>query len=261
MHAMRNAHLSRRQALATLGAGTAGAISFGASPATSNQLPSTGTKLIFPKNGASLHHESSTFSFTKPPYELSDFEPFFSTALMNRHYNFYYKNIINSLHAVRDKLRKFDTATHNPKLFFSLSRQHATHAAEYMAHSFFWRSIAPPIGATIKPEERTMRAVQNTFGSIKKLVETTASMVAGCDASGWLWICKKNDQDSLYFVRQHPGMAPSTLLDIPILAIDLSQHAYFGDYRNDTRAYVQSFFNIVHWSACEQQFYDGRNIG
>lgn len=118
-------------------------------------------------------------------------------------------------------------------------------AAQHWNHSFFWQCLAAPTGQ--RPSGRLATLIDEAFGSTKALLDQLAKEAVGHFASGWAWLLLDRDKvviASLHdadTVLVHDGM-------LPLLALDLWEHAYYVDYRNRRPAYASSVLgNIVNW--------------
>ena len=117
-------------------------------------------------------------------------------------------------------------------------------AAQIWNHSFFWQCLAPN-GATA-PTGRLKDMIDSDFGGHDALLEKLATESANHFASGWGWLILNNGK--LEITSLHDADTPVAHGMTPLLTIDVWEHAYYIDYRNERPRYVKSVLeNIINW--------------
>jgi len=124
-------------------------------------------------------------------------------------------------------------------------------------HSLFWTVIGPKAGGT--PSGDLAAAIDKAFGSFDAFKDAFKNAALTRFGSGWAWLVAKSDgsvavtstpnQDSP-LMGEAAGCDGST----PILGLDVWEHAYYLNYQNRRPDYVESFWNIVNWSAVAERF-------
>ncbi len=124
-------------------------------------------------------------------------------------------------------------------------------------HSLFWTVIGPKAGGT--PSGDLAAAIDKAFGSLDAFKDAFKNAALTRFGSGWAWLVVKADgsvavtstpnQDSP-LMGEAAGCDGST----PILGLDVWEHAYYLNYQNRRPDYVDSFWNIVNWSAVAERF-------
>jgi len=116
-------------------------------------------------------------------------------------------------------------------------------------HSLFWSVIGPNAGST--PEGELAESINNDFGSFDEFKGEFSTIAATRFGSGWAWlivqkgklqICSTPNQDN-------PAMDIAASKGIPILGLDVWEHAYYLKYQNRRPDYIAAFWSIVDWSA------------
>ena len=128
-------------------------------------------------------------------------------------------------------------------------------AAQVFNHEMFWHSMSP--GETSVPEGSFARAIRQDFGSLDKLREEFRFSALTLFGSGWVWLV--NDSGRLRIVTT--GNAGTPLLEglDPLIALDVWEHAYYLDVKNDRAAYVDAFLNhLVDWEAANDRYVEFR---
>ncbi len=125
-------------------------------------------------------------------------------------------------------------------------------AGGHLNHSLFWQMMAPPSqGGGGQPSGPLAEAINSTFGSFEAFKEKFAAAGAGRFGSGWAWlvvnggkleICSTPNQDSPIM-----GKAIAGCEGVPILGVDVWEHAYYLKYQNRRPDYLAAWWNVVNW--------------
>ena len=117
-------------------------------------------------------------------------------------------------------------------------------AAQIWNHSFFWQCLAPA-GST-RPSGKLAEMISSDFGGEKQLLEKLATESVNHFASGWGWLVLNNGK--LEITSLHDADTPVAHGMTPLLTIDVWEHAYYIDYRNERPRYVKTVLeNIINW--------------
>ncbi|MFW6276878.1 MAG: superoxide dismutase [Bacteroidota bacterium] len=117
-------------------------------------------------------------------------------------------------------------------------------AAQTWNHTFFWNCLSPNSGG--KPKGNVLQAIEKDFGSFEDFKEKFSDAAANLFGSGWAWLVK-NDNGALQIVQKTNAGNPMTDGKIPILTLDVWEHAYYVDYRNARPKFIEHFWDIVNW--------------
>jgi len=123
-------------------------------------------------------------------------------------------------------------------------------------HSLFWSIMSPDGGGT--PEEgRFLNKINKCFGSFDALKDEFSKAAGTRFGSGWAWLCVSDDDE--LFVTSSPNQ-DNPLMDIaekkgiPILGLDVWEHAYYLNYQNRRPDYVGAFWNVVNWKEVSRRY-------
>jgi superoxide dismutase, Fe-Mn family len=127
-------------------------------------------------------------------------------------------------------------------------------AAQIWNHSFFWQCLAPKGSA--RPSGKLRELINNDFGGEQPLLNELAKASATHFASGWGWLILNGGK--LEVTSLHDANTPVAHGMTPLLTIDVWEHAYYIDYRNERPKYVKSVVeNIINWDFVAQNL-DGQ---
>lgn len=117
-------------------------------------------------------------------------------------------------------------------------------AAQSWNHGFYWMSMTPTSG---KPEGELAAAIDRDFGSLDKLTAELATRGADHFASGWVWLAADGD-GRLVIAETHDGDTLADAGPVPLLTIDVWEHAYYLDRKNERPKYLEAVLgNLLNW--------------
>lgn len=196
------------------------------------------------------------FEFPALPYDYNALEAFVDKTTMDIHYNRHHRAYFNNfIKAVEEQ--KLDGMTIE-QIFAKISNYPASvrnNGGGYFNHSLFWEVMSPNGGGV--PTGKLFEAIEQAFGSFddfKKKFETAAT---GQFGSGWAWLSV--GKDGKLFVsaspnQDNPLMDISAQRGVPILALDVWEHAYYLHYQNKRGDYVGNFWKVVSWPVVGKKF-------
>jgi Fe-Mn family superoxide dismutase len=198
-----------------------------------------------------------TFKLPELPYAKDALSPHISERTMSFHYGKHHKGYVDKLNAalesidyagddlfkiVRESYERGDTGVFN-------------NAAQTWNHTFFWQSMTPNSGDV--SDDKLKEAIE-AFGGMAKLRETFVTTGMGRFGSGWAWLVQKDN--GTLDVMSTPNAEPPQLHGLkPLLTCDVWEHAYYLDYQNDRKTFIEVFFDsLANWSfAAERLHRDG----
>ena len=118
-------------------------------------------------------------------------------------------------------------------------------AAQHWNHSFFWQCLAPPEGQ--RPEGRLAQLIQDGFGGTDALLTKLKEEAVGHFSNGWAWLVL--DGGTLKITSLHDADTPVVYDGMkPLLTLDVWEHAYYIDYRNERPRFAETVLgNVINW--------------
>lgn len=195
-----------------------------------------------------------TYQLPQLPYDFGALEPVISGKIMEIHYTKHHAAYVNNLNAA---LEKYHDAEKKNDLAGMLALQQAIkfNGGGHVNHSIFWTNLAPVSkGGGGAPKGELMKALEAQFGSFDAFKEKMSTMTVGIQGSGWGWLGydKVNKKFILTTCANQDPL--STQGFVPLLGIDVWEHAYYLQYMNVRADYVKNIWNIVNWENVAERF-------
>jgi Fe-Mn family superoxide dismutase len=184
------------------------------------------------------------FELPKLPYGLDELAPHISKETLEYHYGKHHQSYVDKLNGLiggtefenaplEDIVRKADGGIFN-------------NGAQVWNHTFYFNSLSPNGGG--EPEGELADLIKTSFGSFDGFKEQFSAAAATLFGSGWAWLVKK-DNGQLDIVQESNAGNPLRKNLVPLLTIDVWEHAYYLDRQNKRPAYIDAFWNVVDWKA------------
>lgn len=194
------------------------------------------------------------FELPKLPYAYDALEPHIDKETMEihhtKHHNTYVtklndavkgtdlesksiEDIVKNLNSVPDDIR---TAVQN-------------NGGGHYNHSLFWELLTPNPS---EPSGEVVDAISSTFGSLDKFKEEFAAAAAGRFGSGWAWLVVDNGELAIVSTPNQDN--PISEGKLPILGLDVWEHAYYLNYQNRRPDYINAFWNVVNWDKVNELY-------
>src|SRR5579859_1193573 len=193
---------------------------------------------------------ASAFQFAQIalPYAYTALEPHIDAMTMEIHYTKHHAAYVKN---VNDAIAADKIAYENEGDFLAnaskLSAKAKNNAGGVWNHNFFWQVMKPSGGGV--PSGKVGDAIAGAFGSFEKFKEEFTKAAMGRFGSGWAWMV--NDGGKLKIGstanQDNPMMDSSEFRGVPLLGIDVWEHAYYLKYQNKRNEYVANWWNTVNW--------------
>ena len=185
------------------------------------------------------------------PYDYAALEPHISGKIMELHHDKHHANYVAGLNTTLEKLEEA-RATENYVAIGGLEKNLAFNLGGHINHSIFWKNLSPDGGD--KPTGDLAAAIDQQFGSFDAFrahFEQTALTIQG---SGWAILAWDALGAKLLVVQLYDQQANIPAGLVPIIQLDMWEHAFYLDYLNVKADYVKAFWNIVNWADAAERF-------
>ncbi len=184
------------------------------------------------------------------PYPYEALEPIISARTLYLHHDHHHKSYVEGLNKAEIKLLEA-RKTGDFSLIKHWERELAFHGSGHILHSIYWTVMIP--GGPREPGSETRNYINSYFGSIHAFKEQFMNASVNVEASGWgilVWQPAWNHLEILT-AEKHQNLTQWGC--IPIMVVDVWEHAYYLDYQYRHRKYVESWWNLINWSVVEKR--------
>lgn len=196
------------------------------------------------------------FEIPKLKYEYNALEPYIDEETMKIHHDKHHQAYADKFNAALEKHPElnFENAEDVIKNINEIPEDIRTavknNGGGFVNHSFFWEILKKdtPITGEIKKE------IEKQFSSFEKFKEEFTNISLSLFGSGWVWLVLENKK--LKIISTANQNLPE---GIPLLTIDLWEHAYYLKCQNRRAEYIGNFFNVINWKKVNENFVNGLN--
>lgn len=194
------------------------------------------------------------FQLPKLPYGLNALAPMISEETMKYHYGKHHQTYLNNLnqlivgkpyeHMMLEDIVMMSAGFDQPVF---------NNAAQAWNHTFFWMCMSPNGGGM--PGGRLMSDIMAKWGTYEAFRDAFIAKAAGNFGSGWTWLVL-NPETGLEIINTSNADTPLASDDIPLMVVDVWEHAYYIDYRNARIDFVRTFLDrLVDWNFVSKNYY------
>ena len=185
------------------------------------------------------------YTLPELPYDYAALEPHISATIMELHHDKHHAAYVAGANAALAGLAAAREAGDLASVNL-LTKNLAFNLGGHVNHSIFWKNLSPDGGD--KPTGELASALDDQFGSFDKFVAHFTAAATGVQGSGWA---------ALFYDRVGGNLIVQQILNqeaqfpagtVPLLLLDVWEHAYYLDYKNVSADYVKAFWNIVNWA-------------
>ena len=191
------------------------------------------------------------YTLPELPYDYSALEPSISGTIMELHHGKHHQAYVTganaALAALAEARDKGDLGGVN-----KLEKDLAFNLGGHVNHSIFWTNMSPDGGD--KPTGELASAIDDNFGSFDKFVAHYTAAAMGVQGSGWAALTWDSIGKKLLINQMFDQQANFAIGTVPLLLLDVWEHAYYLDYKNVRADYVKAFWNIANWANVQKRF-------
>jgi Fe-Mn family superoxide dismutase len=196
--------------------------------------------------------ENKFYVLPKLSYEYNALEPFISEEQLRLHHSKHHQAYINGANAILellDKARNEGADIDIKSTLKSLSFNIGGHVLHYL----FWNNLAS-VEKNGSPSEALSEAINNEFGSFERFKKEFTQAAISVEGSGWaaLAFCRQTKRPLIMQIEKH-NVNVYPMFKI-LMVLDVWEHAYYLDYKNERSKFVEAFWNIVNWNEVNQRF-------
>jgi len=188
------------------------------------------------------------------PYDFGALEPVISGQIMEIHYTKHHNAYVTNLNAALEKSHEAE-AKGDLAAMVALQQAIRFNGGGHINHSIFWTNLAPEgKGGGLPPKGELLQALVQEFGSLEAFIEKFSAQTVAIQGSGWGWLGYDKLKKKLAVATCANQDPLSTQNLIPLLGIDVWEHAYYLQYKNVRADYVKNIWKIIDWKNVEERF-------
>ncbi len=188
-------------------------------------------------------------------YDYSALEPFIAGEIMELHHDKHHAGYVSGANAALEALEEARKAGNAEDKIATISKNLAFTLGGHINHSLFWKNLAPKQDG--RPEGELAAAIDEGFGSFEQFQKEFNAAATSIQGSGWAVLAWDMLSQRLVIQQVTNGHQDNHALTlIPLLLLDMWEHAFYLQYKNVKGDYVKAFWNVVNWEEVQKRFAD-----
>lgn len=198
------------------------------------------------------------FAMPRLDYAYHRLEPYIDARTMQIHYERHHAGYARNLNAAVGEAGLQDKSIE--EILTQVSRLSAVirnNGGGYYNHNLFWKNLSPTGSRRPAKHLPIAVAIEKRFGSFENFEKAFVQAATGVFGSGWAWLIFDKDEDLAVTAtpnQDNPLMDVVEKRGIPLLALDVWEHAYYLNYQNRRADYIDAFFNIINWEEVNRRY-------
>ncbi len=197
------------------------------------------------------------YELPKLNYKFNELEPNIDSKTVEIHYTKHHQGYLDKLNKALENypdlsnldLEKLLTSTQIPEDILIAVNNNGN---QVFNHNFYWESLTSETkDKKDKPEGKLLEFIARDFGSFDNLKKEFTDKALTLFGSGWVYLYL--DKENKLNIKQYINEGNPLKEGIPLLNIDVWEHAYYLSYQNRRNEYIQNYFNIINWSRVEER--------
>ena len=196
-----------------------------------------------------MMEEQKLYALPDLPYAYDALAPYMSKDLVALHHDKHHAAYVNGANAILERLdkAKTDGSDYDTKATY---KEMSFHIGGHLLHYIFWENLGPAgKGGGGAPTGVLAQLLDREYGSFERFKKLFSAAAASVEGSGWatLTFCKLTNRPIIMQVEKHNvNIYPMFRI---LMALDVWEHAYYLDYKNDRAKFIEAYWNIVNWGA------------
>ena len=185
-------------------------------------------------------------------YSYDALEPYIDEQTMRLHHSKHHQGYVNGLNNAEKALAKARKSGDFGDVR-NLERLLAFHGSGHFNHCLFWQNMIPADNYK-DPSGDLLSQIKKDFGSLDNLKAQFGAAAKAVEGSGWGFLAWQPAGEQLVTLAAENHQKQTQFTTIPVLALDVWEHAYYLKYQNKRGDYVDNWWNIVNWENVAEQF-------
>lgn len=194
----------------------------------------------------------STQTLPDLPYDYSALEPYISAEIMQLHHAKHHQTYVNNFNALAEQYTDAESKGDVAKMI-AMQSGIKFNGGGHVNHSIFWKNLCPA-NQFEPPTGKLAAAIDESFGGLDSLQKKFNPAAAAVQGSGWAWLALHPESKKLQVVTTSNQDPCSTTGHVPLLGVDVWEHAYYLQYKNVRPDYLKAIWNVVNWKDVAERF-------
>ena len=194
------------------------------------------------------------YTLPELPYDYAALEPHISAKIMQLHHDKHHATYVAGANAAVEKLEEA-RANGNFAIINQLEKDLAFNLGGHTNHSLFWKIMAPANTAPDRPSGELAAALDEYFGSFEAFQAHFAAAATGIQGSGWAVLAWDTIAGRPNIFQLFDQQSNVPVGQIPLLMLDMWEHAFYLDYLNVKADYAKAWWNVVNWAEVEKLYH------
>ena len=197
-----------------------------------------------------LTDENGNFIHQPLPYNTDYLEPFMDAETLHLHHTFHHGGAVKGANKDIEMIKK---VMNNEDLTLAdhWTKKLSFHLSSHILHSIFWTNLA---NKKSQPTGDLLKRIEKDFGSTNKMQEMIAKISKSIEGSGWGILAYQPYSDNLVVLQCENHHKLTLWGAVPLLVIDVWEHAYYLKYKNKRGDFVDALMNIINWDNVAQRY-------
>lgn len=185
------------------------------------------------------------------PYAYNALEPYIDEKTMRLHHDIHHKSYVDGLNKAEKEMQKA-RETGDYALIKHWEREAAFNGSGHYLHTIFWNNMKPKGGGV--PKGELAEEINKTFGSFEKFKAHFSAAAEKVEGSGWALLVWSPEAGRLEILQaeKHQNLTQQGV--IPLLVLDVWEHAYYLKYNNKRAEYIKAWWNVVNWDDVSKRY-------
>lgn len=184
------------------------------------------------------------FELPPLPYDYQALEPHIDEQTMHLHHDKHHLAYVNGTNAALEKLEQM-RGSGDFVAIKAVERDLAFNASGHLLHAIFWPNMSPEGGG--EPKGNLAKKISQDFGSFANFKKQFSAAAVNVEGSGWGILAYEPSTAQLLTLQAEKHQNLTAQGVVPLLVLDVWEHAYYLKYQNNRAAYVEAFWNVINW--------------
>jgi Fe-Mn family superoxide dismutase len=200
-----------------------------------------------------IMEKSKFYVLPQLPYDYKELQPHISEEQLKIHHQKHHQAYVDGANAILEKLDKARKENADLDIKSTL-KELSWNIGGHVLHGKFWNNLAPAGKGGGQPKGTLGNAINNEFGSFERFRKEFTQAAVSVEGSGWATLtkCRQTGRLLIMQVEKHnTNVYPGYRI---LMVLDVFEHAYYIDYKNDRAKFVEAFWNIVNWNEINKRY-------